>query len=264
MYNATNTPSAGFVWIVGAGPGAADLITVRGRTILEQAQVVVHDELAGRALLAFCPPACEFHFVGKRAGKHCASQAEINDLLVMQASLGRRVVRLKGGDPSLFARLGEETAALHAAGVSFEIVPGVTAACAAAAAAGLSLTHRAHASAAIFVTGHECASKGEGELVDWTALARTGITLCIYMGVRRLEYAASQLLAGGLASTTPLAIVSNASRPTQRIHTGTLADATRLAADADGQPSLILIGEAVRSGGLPGAGLNEKLVAETA
>jgi uroporphyrin-III C-methyltransferase len=262
MYNVTNTPADGFVWLVGAGPGAADLITVRGRNILEQAEVVVHDELAGEELLKFCPPGCEFHYVGKRAGKHCATQAEISTLMIEHASRGRRVVRLKGGDPSLFARLGEEMDALRNAGIPFEIIPGVTAACAAAAAAGVSLTHRAHASAAIFVTGHECATKCEAERVDWTSLARTGTTLCVYMGVRRLEYAAEQLLAGGLPATTPLTVVSNASRPTQRIFTGTLADACRLAASADGQPSLILIGEAVRGDLLPDSAFAERLAAE--
>jgi uroporphyrin-III C-methyltransferase len=264
MYSVTNSPYNGFVRIVGAGPGAADLITLRGRRALEQAQVVIHDELAGRELLGFCPSGCEFYFVGKRAGGHGATQLEINQLLIAHASRGLRVVRLKGGDPSLFGRLGEEIEALRAAGVSFEIVPGVTAACAAAAAAGVSLTHRANASAAIFVTGHECSSKCNADRVDWAALARPGITLCIYMGVRRLKFAADQLLAGGLPSSTPLAIISNASHPDQRIREGTLADASRLATEAEGQPSLILIGEAVRAGGVPDAAFMEKLALETA
>jgi uroporphyrin-III C-methyltransferase len=262
MYSATNTPTAGFVWIVGAGPGAADLITLRGRKALEQAQVVIHDELAGKDLLQFCPPGCTYHFVGKRAGKHSASQAEINELLVQNASAGFAVVRLKGGDPTLFGRLGEEIEALRAADIPFEIVPGVTAACAAAAAAGVSLTHRSHASAAIFVTGRECTAKCDADRVDWKALARPGTTLCVYMGLRRLEYAAQQLQAGGLPSTTPLTIISNASRPDQSILEGILADAGRLAALAAGQPSLILIGAAVGAARLPDAAVLESLAAE--
>jgi len=207
---------SGYVWFVGAGPGAADLITVRGLRALEQADVVIHDELAGRELLEFCRPDCRLFHVGKRAGCHSASQDEINQLLVAQASEKNRVVRLKGGDPAVFGRLGEEIAALRQAGLRFEIVPGVTAACTAAAAAGISLTQRGFASAAILATGHECSGKSTQSL-DWESLAQPGTTLCVYMGTRSLPALASRLVAQGHAPETPLLVVSHASLPAQTI-----------------------------------------------
>lgn len=237
------SPTAGFVTFVGAGPGAADLITVRGLRALQQAEVVLHDDLAGRELLENCRPGTEFIYVGKRAGTHSALQEEINWLLVAHARAGRRVVRLKGGDPTVFGRLGEELDALREAGIGFEIVPGVTAACASAAAAGISLTQRGVASTAIFTTGHECEGK-RSRSVDWSALAHPGATLCVYMGTRRLGEIAQRLTANGIASDTPLLIVSHASRPTQAIRTGTLADAEALASATEDTPSLIIIGEA--------------------
>ncbi|HVU15333.1 MAG TPA: uroporphyrinogen-III C-methyltransferase [Candidatus Didemnitutus sp.] len=236
----------GFVWIVGAGPGAADLITLRGSRVLSQADVVVHDELAGRDLLALCRPGCEFHFVGKRAGSHGTPQGQINRLLVELALRGSKVVRLKGGDPAIFGRLNEELAELRAHGIPFEIVPGVTSACAAAAAAGISLTDRHLASSVVFVTGHEC-TKSEFDRIDWTELARSGQTLCVYMGTRRLPIVAEALMSGGLPSSTPVKIVANASRANQKVYDGTLADAPSLSAAVTGEPALILIGAAVRA-----------------
>lgn len=236
-------PAPGHVTFVGAGPGAADLITLRGVRALQQAGVVLHDDLASRELLVHCRPGTEFVYVGKRAGSHSALQEEINWLLVAHAGAGRRVVRLKGGDPSVFGRLGEELDALRAAQIPFEIVPGVTAACAAAAAAGFSLTQRGVASTAIFTTGHECEGK-RTRSVDWTALAHPGATLCVYMGTRRLGEIAARLQRAGLAADTPLLIVSHASRPTQVIRAGTLQTAGELAAGTEDTPSLIVIGEA--------------------
>jgi uroporphyrin-III C-methyltransferase len=237
------SPRAGFVSFVGAGPGAADLITVRGLKALQQAEVVLHDDLANRELLEICRPGTEFIYVGKRAGTHSALQEEINWLLVAHARAGRRVVRLKGGDPTVFGRLGEELDALRSAQIEFEIVPGITAACASAAAAGISLTQRGVASTAIFTTGHECEGK-RSRSVDWPALAHRGATLCVYMGTRRLGEIARRLTANGLASDTPLLIVSHASRPTQAVRAGTLAEAEALAAETEDTPSLIIIGEA--------------------
>jgi uroporphyrin-III C-methyltransferase len=234
----------GFVWLVGAGPGAADLITVRGLGLLRQAEAVVYDELVNRELLAHCPPGCEFHAVGKRAGNHSASQPEINALLVSLGGAGRKVVRLKGGDPMIFGRAGEEIEALRSAGLPFEIVPGVTAATAAGAMAGLPLTHRDHSSAVVFVTGHQCAANTAA--LDWGALARLRATLCFYMGVRRLPEIAANLLAHGMAEDMPLALVSEATLPTQRIHLGTLREAGKLSATLAGQPALVVIGEVVR------------------
>lgn len=239
-------PEPGFVWLVGAGPGAADLITVRGLKALQQADVVLHDDLAGRELLAHCRHGTEFIYVGKRAGNHSAGQHEINWLLIAHAQAGRRVVRLKGGDPSLFGRSGEEIDALRRAQIPFEIVPGVTAACASAAAAGISLTQRGVASTAIFTTGHECAEKASRS-VEWEALAQPGATLCVYMGTRRFAAISATLRASGLSANTPVLIVSHASRPNQIIRTGTLETAAELAADAEDTPSLIVVGEVAAS-----------------
>lgn len=237
---------AGIVSFVGAGPGAADLITIRGRDVLTRSEVVLYDSLVSADLLEFAPDAAELVFVGKRAGRHSAVQAEINALLVQHASAGRKVVRLKGGDPTLFGRLTEEIDVLNAAGIAYEIVPGVTAASAAAAAAGISLTNRTNASAAIFAPGHECAGKDAGAQIDWQALSQPNATLCLYMGVRAFGRIAGQLVAHGLPAETPVLVVSDATLSTQRIRTGTLRDAAALSASAEGYPSLILIGQNVR------------------
>jgi uroporphyrin-III C-methyltransferase len=244
MIKSSNTSSTGFVWLVGAGPGAADLITVRGLRLLERAEVVVYDELAGRDLLNLCPPTCEFHSVGKRAGAHSASQPEINALLVALGTAGRKVVRLKGGDPMIFGRVGEEIEALRAAGIPFEIVPGVTAATASGAMAQLPLTHRDYSSAVVFVTGHQCAANTSA--LDWGALAKLRATLCFYMGVRRLPEIAHNLIAHGTPADMPLALVCEATLPTQKILVGTLANAEALAAGLAGQPALVVVGEVVR------------------
>lgn len=239
MFNQSNP---GPVWLVGAGPGAADLITIRGMKALQQADVVLHDDLAGRELLEYCRPDAELIYVGKRSGNHSAAQAEINWLLLAHAQAGRRVVRLKGGDPSLFGRSGEEIDALRRAQIPFEIIPGVTAACASAAAAGISLTQRGVASTAVFTTGHECAGK-PSRTVEWEALAQPGATLCVYMGTKRFAEISTKLRDSGLAAETPVLIVSHASRPNQIIRTGTLASAAGLAAEAEDTPSLIVVGE---------------------
>jgi len=239
--------SSGSVTFVGAGPGAADLITVRGLKALSTAEVVLYDSLVSADILKSCPANAELVFVGKRAGFHSAVQTEINELLVHHTRRGLRVVRLKGGDPTLFGRLGEEIDVLRAAGISYEIIPGVTAACAAAAAAGISLTQRAVATSAVFAPGHECAGKEDNVKVDWAALVQANSTLCLYMGVRRLATVAEQLVAHGLPADTPLAVISDVSLTTQRIRTGTLSDALALSASADGYPSMILIGQNVRN-----------------
>jgi len=244
MYNLKHSPTSGFVWLVGAGPGAADLITVRGLKLLQSAEAVVYDELINRELLQYCLPSCELHSVGKRAGLHSASQGEINALLVSLAGAGRKVVRLKGGDPMIFGRAGEEIEALRAAGLPFEIVPGVTAATASSAVAGLPLTHRDYSSAVVFVTGHQCAANTSA--LDWGALARLRATLCFYMGVRRLPEIARNLHGHGMPATMPLAVISEATLPTQKILIGTLAEAEKLSAGLVGQPALVVIGEVVR------------------
>ncbi len=234
----------GFVWLVGAGPGAADLITVRGLRLLQDAEAVVYDELVNRELLGHCPPRCGLHAVGKRAGCHSASQGEINNLLVSLGSAGRKVVRLKGGDPLIFGRAGEEIGALRAAGIPFEIVPGITAATASGAVAGLPLTHRDYSSAVVFVTGHQCAANTSA--IDWSSLAKLRATLCFYMGVRRLPEIAANLLSHGMTADMSLALISDATLPTQKIIVGTLREAEKLSADLAGQPALVVIGEVVR------------------
>lgn len=234
------------VLLVGAGPGAADLLTIRGMRALEQADVVLYDDLAGRELLHYCRPSAEKIYVGKRSGHHSAAQEEINWLLIAHAKAGRRVVRLKGGDPSLFGRSGEEIDALRQAQIPVEIVPGITAACASAAAAGISLTQRGIASTAIFTTGHECAEKSSRS-VEWEVLAQPGATLCVYMGTRRFAEIARKLQDSGLSADLPVLVISHASRPEQIIRQGTLATAAALAANAEDTPSLIIVGEVVSS-----------------
>lgn len=243
MIEANTEGSRGFVWLVGAGPGAPDLLTLRALRVLEGATAVVYDELANPDLLNHCAPACEMHAVGKRAGRHNATQGEINALLVKLAQEGKKVVRLKGGDPLVFGRAGEEIEALRAAQLPFEIVPGVTAATAAAAAADFPLTHRDFSSAVVFVTGHQCAANTDA--LDWTALIKLRATLCFYMGVRRLPEIAANLLAHGMASEMPLAVISEATLPTQRVLITRLSAATGISPAQIGQPALVVIGEVV-------------------
>ena len=232
------------VRLVGAGPGAADLITVRGARALGEAQVVLYDDLANAALLDLCSSECERMYVGKRAGKHSASQEEICRLLVEKGSSGRRVVRLKGGDPMVFGRAGEEITALVEAGLDFEIIPGVTAASAAGAAGFIPLTQRGVTSTMVFVTGHDCADRGTP--VNWRALAALGATLCIYMGTRRFATIADELMAGGLPPDTSVAMISGASLSSQNVRIGTLAERDALTADRGSAPALIIVGEVVR------------------
>ena len=236
----------GRVTLVGAGPGAPDLITVRGQRALEKSDVVIYDDLANVTLLECCPKNVEKIYVGKRAGRHGATQAEIGAILVREASKKQHVVRLKGGDPLIFGRGGEEEQVLAEAGIPFEIVPGVTAAAAAGAVTGIPLTHREHASAVVFVTGHECSGKPGDAAVDWRTLARTRATLCIYMGVRRFGGIAAELGAGGLAGNTPVAVIANATLPNQSVQLGDLESAETLTAAVQGQPALIIVGEVVR------------------
>lgn len=239
-------PPTGRVTLVGAGPGAADLLTLRGQAVLSKADVVIYDDLVNQDLLKHCPAGATRIYVGKRAGMHCMPQEQIGEILVQEARKNLRVVRLKGGDPLVFGRGGEEMQALTAAGIPYEIVPGVTAAVAAGAMAEIPLTFRGAASAVVFVTGHECANKSGQTAVDWAALARTGATLCIYMGVRRLPEIARALGEGGLAHDTPLAVVANATLPQQSVHLATLGSAEALSEKLHGQPALIIVGDVVR------------------
>ncbi len=243
MLDSNRSSSNGFVWLVGAGPGAPDLITVRGLKALQGATAIVYDELANADLLKEASAGCELHSVGKRAGRHNATQDEINALLVSLAQAGKKVVRLKGGDPMVFGRAGEEIEALRAAKLPFEIVPGVTAATASAAAASLPLTHRDFSSAVVFVTGHQCAANTDA--LDWTALTKLRATLCFYMGVRRLPEIAGNLLAHGMTPDMPLALISEATLPTQKIIITRLDVAAKMSPALIVQPALVVIGKVV-------------------
>jgi uroporphyrin-III C-methyltransferase/precorrin-2 dehydrogenase/sirohydrochlorin ferrochelatase len=236
-------PGPGFVHLVGAGPGDPDLITVKAARVIAQADVVVHDHLVGDGVMALVPPEALVVYAGKERSNHTLPQEGINDLLVRLARGGRRVVRLKGGDPFVFGRGGEEAAALAAAGVAFEIVPGVTAACGVAAAARIPLTHRDHAHAVTFVAGH----LRDGTMnLDWPSLARTQQTLVVYMGLAGLPQLCRQLVAHGRAPSTPAAVVQHGTLPTQRIVRATLETLPgKVAAAGLVPPTLVIVGEVV-------------------
>jgi uroporphyrinogen III methyltransferase/synthase len=210
------------VYLVGAGPGDPGLLAVRARQLIARADVIVHDRLIPRGALAFARRDAELIYAGKEGGGESASQREIEQLLIEHGRAGRLVVRLKGGDPFVFGRGGEEAEALVAAGVAFEVVPGVTAGVAAPAYAGIPVTHRSEASAVAFVTGHEDPEKEESAL-DWAALARFPGTLVVYMGVRRLETIATRLLAEGRAGEEPAAVIERGTLPDQRVVAAPLA-----------------------------------------
>jgi len=231
----------GKVTLVGAGPGDPDLLTFRALRAMQAADVVVYDRLIGDDILEYVRRDAERVFVGKAKGRHTLTQDRINRLLIDRARAGQRVVRLKGGDPFVFGRGGEELDALRAAGIAVEVVPGITAATGCAAAAGLPLTHREHASAVTFVTGH--GSDGKPDL-DWPTLAALEHTLVVYMGLSTASVIASKLIAHGKRPNTPAAIVENGTRPNQRVVTGSLAELEAMVAQhaIDG-PALIVIGD---------------------
>jgi uroporphyrinogen III methyltransferase/synthase len=216
-----NSSNSGRVFLVGAGPGDPGLLTLRAAEVLGRADVLLYDALASDAIVALAPPPCERIFVGKRAGAHAMPQAEIERLAIERARSGARVVRLKGGDPFVFGRGGEEAQALRAAGVAFEIVPGVSSAYAVPAYAGIPVTHRAHAAAFTVATGHEDPTKPAPSL-DYSKLADPGRTLVLLMATANLREIAAALVAAGLSSDTPAAVVQDGTRPSQRTASGTL------------------------------------------
>ncbi|MGF1463756.1 MAG: uroporphyrinogen-III C-methyltransferase [Maricaulaceae bacterium] len=232
----------GRVALEGAGPGDPDLLTVKAARLIGAADVVFYDRLVGPGVLALIRSGARRVYVGKVKGAHAVPQGDIQDRLIAAARTGAFVVRLKGGDPSLFARGGEELDALAAAGVPVDIVPGITAAQASAAAAGFSLTHRDCAQAVSFVTGH--ARTGAAPDLDWAALARPNHTLVVYMGVSTAGEIAAALIAAGRAPDTPVAVVENASRADERVLTTALNGLAELVGCAaiDG-PALLIIGE---------------------
>jgi len=206
----------GRVYLVGAGPGRADLITVRGAEVLKTADCVICDKLANPALLKFARPDAEIIHVPKRVGRSSVTQEEINKLLIEKADTGKIVVRLKGGDPCIFARAAEELTTLADAGIDFEIVPGVTAAIAAAAYTGIMLTDRACSSQVVFVTGHEADDKTQSS-IDWACLAKFSGTIVFYMSVGNLQFITEQLIKNGMKEDTPAAVITNATFPNQRV-----------------------------------------------
>ena len=201
---------AGHVSLVGAGPGAVDLLTLRAQRVLQEADLIVYDRLVPEAVVSQGRRDAERIFVGKAKGAHSVSQDGINEIIVRHARAGRRVVRLKSGDPLIFGRAGEEIDALRAAGISFDIVPGITAAFAAAAETEIPLTLRGVASSLVFVTGHDL--NGE-TLPDWAGLALTGTTIAIYMGLSVAAKVADRLIEAGVPPVTPVAVIQNASLP---------------------------------------------------
>ncbi len=236
------------VWLVGAGPGDPELLTLKAARLLGCADVVVHDRLVSPEILAHLPRRAKRVYAGKQRGRHTMTQGEINRLLVSLARQGKRIVRLKGGDPFIFGRGGEEAIALARAGIAFEVVPGITAATGVAAAVGIPLTHRAFAQACVLVTGSR--RKGDPDL-DWKSLARPGQTIVVYMGLAGLERVSRGLIAHGLSPRTPAAIIQQGTTADQRIVEGTLSALPRLAAEARLRaPTLIVIGKVV---GLRGA-----------
>ena len=249
MNTNTNTTGAramlcGTVYLVGAGPGDPELLTLRAARLLAEAEVIVYDHLVAEPILELGRSEAQRIYAGKERGNHTLSQPDLNQLLVRLARQGKRVVRLKGGDPFIFGRGGEEVEALAAAGIAFEVVPGITAACGVAAYAGIPLTHRDHANSCLFVAGH--LKNGSVDL-DWESLVRPGRTLVVYMGLRGLPTLCRELVAHGMSAATPAAIVQHGSTPTQRTVVGTLATLAELAAAARlAPPTLIIVGEVVR------------------
>jgi uroporphyrin-III C-methyltransferase len=234
------TGRVGVVWLVGAGPGDPDLLTVKALRLLQGADVVVHDRLTPQPILDLARSGARLIDVGKRKSRHTLPQDGINQLLVGLAREGLTVVRLKGGDPFIFGRGGEELLALRAAGIEAHVIPGVTAALAAAADAGAPLTHRGLAQAVTFVTGH--ATAGAEPDLDWASLARGNHTVAIYMGLSTAALIAGRLITAGRAPSTPVAVVESASLPHERRLVTTLAQLGAAVAGLDG-PALLIVGE---------------------
>jgi len=233
--------SGGEIILVGAGPGDAGLLTLRGLQVIQQADVVFYDHLVSDEVLELTRRDAEKICVGKRASAHSVAQHDTNRMLVEAARAGKTVVRLKGGDPFIFGRGGEELQAAAAAGVPFQVVPGVTAASGATAYAGIPLTHRDHAQSVTFVTGHY---KADSAPFDWAQLAQSRQTLAIYMGTMKAAEISAQLMAHGRAKTTPVAVISRGTRVDQQVATGTLEQLEELAKVAP-MPALLVVGEVV-------------------
>jgi uroporphyrin-III C-methyltransferase/precorrin-2 dehydrogenase/sirohydrochlorin ferrochelatase/uroporphyrin-III C-methyltransferase len=244
----THPSAAAQVALVGAGPGDPELLTLRALRLIEGAEVVVYDRLVSAEIMALVPPRVERIYAGKQSAAHHLPQGEINELLIDLARSGRRVVRLKGGDPFVFGRGSEEAEALAAAGISFEVVPGISSASGCTTYAGIPLTHRGLAQGVRLVTGHW--REGQALDYDWSRLADPNCTLVIYMGLTHLPEIAAKLLEAGLPADTPAAAVENGTTPRQRRVLGTLASLPeRVAAAGMKPPTLIIVGRVVSLAG---------------
>jgi uroporphyrin-III C-methyltransferase/precorrin-2 dehydrogenase/sirohydrochlorin ferrochelatase len=236
-------PAPGAVWLVGTGPGDPDLLTLRAARLIQDADIVLYDNLVSAQVLALLPDRAERIYVGKRRNKHALEQDDINQRMVELARQGRRVLRLKGGDPFIFGRGGEELETLAAAGVAFEVVPGITAATGVSAAAGIPLTHRRLAQSCTFVAGY--LQDGSMDL-DWPMLARARQTVVVYMGLLGLPVLCERLIAHGRVPATPAAIIQQGTLPQQRVLIGSLASLPGIVAGAGLHgPTLIIVGEVV-------------------
>jgi len=237
---------SGKVYLVGSGPGDPELLTIKAKRLIESAEVILFDQLPGEAILDMMPQSAEKIDVGKYAGNHKLSQWQINELLVKRAKEGKIVVRLKGGDPYLFGRGGEEAEVLVKDGIEVEVVPGITSAIAVPAYAGIPVTHRDYASMVTFITGHEDPTKEETGL-DWELLARFEGTLVILMGVSMLERNVKELIKNGKSVDTPVAVIERGTRPDQRVTVGTLADIVGLCKKQKVKaPAITVIGDVVK------------------
>ncbi len=235
----------GKVYLVGAGPGDPGLLTVKGKTLLECADIVIYDALVSPQILALINPRAEKINAGKRRGRHSLVQEETTQLLIEKAQTQAVIVRLKGGDPFVFGRGGEEMEDLMRAGVSVEVVPGVTSGIAAPAYAGIPLTHRLHSSSVTFVTGHESAGKYRPE-VNWSAIAHGSETIVVYMGIHNLPYILSELQAAGLGAETPIALIRWGTRPDQEELIGTFSTiVAQMEAAEFSAPAIAVIGSVV-------------------
>jgi uroporphyrin-III C-methyltransferase / precorrin-2 dehydrogenase / sirohydrochlorin ferrochelatase len=236
--------NTGIVWLVGVGPGDPDLLTVKALRLIQQADVVIHDRLVSQPIMDLIPATTRRIYVGKARSDHAVPQEDINQLLVNEARAGHKVLRLKGGDPFIFGRGGEELELLSEAGIPFEVIPGITAASGCAAYAGIPLTHRDYAQSVRFITGH---LKNDGVNLHWPELMDPMQTLVFYMGLVGLQAICAQLIAHGRDPDTPVALIEKGTTPQQRVVIATLATISeRVAAEKISAPTLTIIGDVVR------------------